>query len=762
MRFLNLYAVMIFMSVFFNVLQAQNVEGIVTSEQGVPISEVAVIIQNQIVSRTDGKGIFLLPKQFNLPVHITLEHPRYQLKSDLFYESQQLFYLNEVFDLQELNPIVLTGPSETKGSLIVPTNTITAETLDQQSPVTLVDAVNKIAGVYIQSGAINTNRITIRGVGSRTLYGTNKVRAYFDGIPITNGLGETDLDSYNLEDLQSIEIIKGPKATLYGTNLGGTILLNSKKGANHGASVTNNTTVGSFGLFKNSISSSFSDSHLSVHLNYDHLEQDGFRENSGYNKNSYLLNASYRFNTKTEISVVFNHANYYAQIPSSIGKTDFLEKPSKAALTWLKSKGYEADKQDLAGVNLKHRFSDTFENSTSVFYSYVDHYEPRPFNILDEFTNGSGLRSVFTNTFEFLGRKAIWNFGTELYQDEFHWKTIENRYATNNGNGSLEGILLSNNQEKRKNINVFSDLTLPLLEKLTLQFGLNYNNTIYDFKDQFHPENASSRASRNFDDIIAPNLNLSYHLNPQLQVFGNVSYGFNYPSLEEALTPEGLVNTEISPEKGYNYELGSEVYLFKRRWHILASYYILDIKDLLVAQRVGDDQYIGRNAGRTLHKGLELSTDYKLILTNTFNISPYFNASFNRHHFKDFVNEELDFSGNQLTGVPNLSLASGVALNFDKFSFFINHLYVGEMPMNDANSLYSDAYGLLNLKLNYAGQLFKTVNFKLNFGVNNLADTKYASSILINATGVNNAEPRYYYPGSPRNYYGGVMLNYLF
>ena len=183
---------------------------------------------------------------------------------------------------------------------------------------------------------------------------------------------------------------------------------------------------------------------------------------------------------------------------------------------------------------------------------------------------------------------------------------------------------------------------------------------------------------------------------------------------------------------------------------------------MLVAQRVGDDQYIGRNAGRTLHKGLEIATDYKFMVSNTINVSPYFNASFNWHRFKDFVNEDIDFSGNELTGVPNMTIASGIALNLDNFSFFINHLYVGEMPMNDSNSLYSDAHSIMNLRLNYSGRLFSSLKFKINFGINNLADTKYASSILINATGFNNSEPRYYYPGNPRNYYGGVMLNYHF
>jgi iron complex outermembrane receptor protein len=220
------------------------------------------------------------------------------------------------------------------------------------------------------------------------------------------------------------------------------------------------------------------------------------------------------------------------------------------------------------------------------------------------------------------------------------------------------------------------------------------------------------------------------------------------------------VNPDISPEKGFNYEIGSESFFFQRKLHLLASIYVLDIKDLLVAQRVGDDQFIGRNAGRTIHKGLELSTDYKFELSNSFTLSPYINATINWHRFEDFVSEDSDFSGNKLTGVPDMTIASGIAFRYNKISFYGNHLYVGEMPMNDANSLYSDAYNILNLRLNYETQLFKSLGVQMNFGMNNVFDSQYASSILINATGFNNSEPRYYYPGNPRNYYGGVSFRY--
>jgi len=174
----------------------------------------------------------------------------------------------------------------------------------------LVAAINETPGVYIQSGAINTNRIVIRGVGSRTLYGTNKIRAYFNGIPITNGIGETSIDAFDPEDIQSLEIVKGPKATQYGTNLGGTLLLTSKQ-ANFGESFfKTNLTVGSFGLIKNSVSTATSTETFSVNLNYDHLKTEGFRENNSYDRQSVLLTATYTFNTRNELSFLMNYVDY--------------------------------------------------------------------------------------------------------------------------------------------------------------------------------------------------------------------------------------------------------------------------------------------------------------------------------------------------------------------------------------------------------------------------------------------------------------------
>ena len=750
----------VFLTVLFNTSYSQEIRGTVISSKNIPIEGVLVYMDEKPLATTDTKGVFTIKDSLSLPVDLRFEHPYYLDATFQFSKKDSVFTLFLKEKLENLEEVILSSTYQKESKVLIPTEKITSAKLEEYSPVDLVSAINETPGVYIQSGAINTNRIIIRGVGSRTLYGTNKIRAYFNGIPITNGIGETSIDAFDSEDIQSLEIVKGPKATQYGTNLGGTLLLNSKQ-TNFGESFfKTNLTIGSFGLLKNTIAVGSAIEKLSLNLNYDYLNIDGFRENSNYNRKSLLLTSTYKFNLNNELGLMVNFLDYFAQIPSSIGKTAFEEDPKQAAFTWKAAKGYEDNKQTLVGLSFTHRFSENFSNTSSLFYTYLDHFEPRPFNILDEFTNGYGARTVFAKDFSFLKNKANLSFGAELYKDEYNWKTVENLYEENNGNGSLEGEQLSDNFEKRDNLNVFATVTIPFTQKLKGQFGLNYNQTDYDFIDHFNEGANNKSAKRNFEPILAPNLNLLYQFTENISSYLNFSKGFNYPSIEETLTPEGTINPNLGPEKGFNYEWGSEAFFFRRNLHLQLTAYLLDITDLLVAQRVDDDQYIGRNAGKTQHKGIEISASYTQNFSSFWYVSPFINAEFTNHKFIDFVDGDNNFSGNQLTGVPDKKLNGGFNLGIKGFMLNVNFLHIGEMPLNDSNTLYSQSYNVFNAKISYKKELSKLLSFILNAGINNFMDEKYASSVLINATGFGGSEPRYYYPGMPRNWYGGFQLKY--
>ncbi len=658
----------------------------------------------------------------------------------------------------QLDEIILLEDVIAKKAVgITPSSTIGPTTFEKFDPIDIASAINQVSGVYILSGAINTNRITIRGVGARTPFGTDKLRLYFNGIPVTNGTGSSTIEAFDFENLRVIEIIKGPKATSFGANLGGAILLDTKPVFEDETKLVNNFTIGSYGMLKDNLAFQHSNNKLDLSFSYNHFETDGYRQNNTFERDGFLLNSNIKIGSKGSLGILINYIDYTAQIPSTLNQTDFDEDPTRAAANWLAAQGFEANQYTLLGLSYTHQFSQNLKNTTSIFYTYLDHYEPRPFNILDEFTNGFGLRTQFEGQWG----KAQYTFGGELYKDEYHWGTFQNLFRDNNGNGSLGGNRLSRNQEFRSQLNLFGTITYPLSAAFSAQMGLSLNNTDYDFRDLFNQGVANTSAERNFDAILLPSFGLQYQFK-QGQLYTNISRGFSNPSLEETLTPDGVINPDIAQETGTNFELGGQFALLRKHLSLNFALYRMNINNLLVAQRVGEDQFIGRNAGETRHQGLELDAKYALRLCKQLVLSPYLSYTLSDHSFVDFVDGDDSFSGNPLTGVPKHRISSGVDFRHTNgLQLNLTHQFVDDIPLTDANSLTSDSFNVFNAKLGYQTSLSSHFSLGLNAGINNLFDTNYAQSVLINASSFGGALPRYFYPGNGRNYYGGFKLSYL-
>ena len=191
--------------------------------------------------------------------------------------------------------------------------------------------------------------------------------------------------------------------------------------------------------------------------------------------------------------------------------------------------------------------------------------------------------------------------------------------------------------------------------------------------------------------------------------------------------------------------------------------YRLDIRNLLVSRRTAEDQFIGINAGRTQHDGLELALEYQWVKSESLNLSTFLNYTLNDFVFKEFIDGDNNFSGNDLTGVPSDILNAGIDFKTG-FGLYgnINFQYVGSIPITDSNSLFSDSYNLTNIKVGYQFSAGEKLKFNAFFGLDNVFDEEYASQILINARGFGGNAPRFFYPGNPINYYTGINANYSF
>jgi iron complex outermembrane receptor protein len=497
--------------------------------------------------------------------------------------------------------------------------------------------------------------------------------------------------------------------------------------------------------------------------NYNHLQSDGFRDNSRYNRDAFNLSGSLALNEKSQLSFISIYTRLKAFIPSSLNETDFENNPQTAPANWAQSDGFESYKRLVLGINYKLNINARLNWSTSIFGNYKDAFEPRPFDILDDINSALGLRSLLNYNTKLFNADTQFTVGTELMTEDYTFSLFRNLYQQQPGVGSVKGDQFAKTNQNRNYIRAFISQSTNINNTWFFEAGLSLNSTTYTQKDEFNSDTSSERESYSFETVLSPRLGVSYKANPNTNIFGSVSRGFSVPSVAETLTPEGSINTELKPERGWNYEVGVKSTLLKNKLYTELTLYSLQVNNLLVARRIAEDQFVGINAGESSHKGAELSLRYSEILFNNIEVSPYFTGSLNHYRFKDFVDGDDDFSGNKLTGAPNVQWQTGLDINTDfGLSIFASLLHVGAIPLNDGNTLFSDAYSVTNLKAMYQLPLFKSITANISAGVNNLFDLNYAASIFPNAVGFGNAAPRYFYPGAPVNYFGNINLRYRF
>ncbi|REE00078.1 TonB-dependent receptor domain-containing protein [Marinoscillum furvescens] len=653
--------------------------------------------------------------------------------------------LNEIMVISGTNPKQL---NHTPASVRI----ISLQMLRRDDPFTITNAMNRTPGVMVHTGTSTTNRITLRGIGSRTPYGTSKVKAYYENIPLTDGSGNSTLEDIDQQLIGRMTITKGPASSTYGAGLGGVIRLDAPTPAPYSTNLTSSYTLGAFGTSRTLLSAQHHQQDFDITATYSDLQSDGFRQNNQLDKKQFGMTARWRKSDRTSFSFLGVFTRLKAFIPSSINEGDFQNAPRKAAFTWASAKGYEAYDKGLFGLTWHQNLPQKWKLENSIFGSFRDAYEPRPFNILDESTQSIGNRTTATRKTDNLSL----TIGTELFHDHYQWKTYANEYSENT-NGSVQGDQLSDFDEKRQYANLFVEMDWKLSNLLTLTAGSNLNYTYYQLADNL-PNEEDLSGTYDFGVVLSPKLGMLYQINEPVTLFANVSHGFSPPTLEETLLPDGAINPEIAPETGWNFETGTRI--STPHFQLDAAAYFMPIRNLLVAQRTAEDAYVGVNAGVNHHWGLDLSTNYHWQAGPNYTVNTFLNTSLMRYTFREFEHQDTDYSGNQLTGSPEIIVNPGIELISASGVYGnLNGRYVGAMPITDANDLYTDSYWVSNLKIGYKHS-WKALTVDVHGGINNLTDTHYAGMVLINAQGFGGRAPRYYYPANPRNLYAGLRVNW--
>ena len=494
---------------------------------------------------------------------------------------------------------------------------------------------------------------------------------------------------------------------------------------------------------------------------YSNTQSDGYRENNAYKRQTLTATANLYADTKNTFSFVGSFIKIKAFIPSSLNQETFENTPKLAAPTWNTAQGFEDSRFGLAGISWTHEYSPKLTQKTSIYTTVRTNDEPRPFNILAEKSTAIGIRSRFIG--DSIGNADItWAIGGELFHENANLQTFQNLYLDfPAGTGSVQGVQLTDFDEKRYFYNLFAEMQYQFHSKWSLSIGINANQTKFDISNQLSNTPIANGGTFDFDMITSPKVGLVYTPTSSISFFGTIAHGFNTPTTEETLLPDGLFNPDLQPETGWNFEVGSHFQGIQKRLQGDISCYALAVKNLLVNRRGTEDQFFAVNAGKTSHIGIEATLKYQWIKNTNYTLTTTMNTSINRFRFREFIDLDNDYSGNILTGSPSKTGNLGLLFNHKKgLSSQLGYQYIGRIPVNDGNTVFSDSYTLLNLNTRYKKTLWKSFDLALFAGVQNILDERYASQLQVNASGFGGNAPRYFYPGNPTNFFGGINIKY--
>jgi len=681
---------------------------------------------------------------------------------------------------KELDEVSVTATRIERKTAEVPSNiaVVTEEQMNDTKMFNVKEALAGIPGVLIETTNQGyDSRLIIRGAGLKAPYGVREIMVLRDGIPVTDPDSFTRLDMIDTQDIQRIEVVKGPNSTLWGANAaGGVINIISKNPMERSGGIVK---LGAGEQDTYNFHLSYADN-VGSSLYYSGSLSRRQSDNSWRRRNEFdTTQVSFKpyvvlqDGSNWENSFSYSQANL--QLPGDLDETMFKEyldtgKAKEAAGPWQYSGRYSDS------YFFSSKITKEFGKLEFIPLAYVNYWTHRHpvtgrINEAETWTMGTDLQLNYHHTVA--GQPATLTTGATARLDNqttdyYKYADLDEKWVPYGGGYFTIDSVLSDDKgdhmEKEKRIaklyGLYVQESLSPLPKTMVDLGVRAD--VIDFNITSDWTSEFDWSHLNYDDTssdhtkvtksytaFSPRIGATYQLTDQLHIFASASTGVQSPS-------EGEINANphLDMVKTQSYEVG-----LKGRsghWHFDTSAYYSPVEDevIKVLQGVGNTEYA--NAGKTLKKGFEFAGAYTLIK----GLEVGANYAYSDYTFDEFTEtvgygggaHDEDRSGNQLPYVPK-----------HQYSFFATYRHPsgfkariqanswGEYYMDNANTEKYEGYKFVtNLMLGY-----EFGHFDLSVTVDNLFDKQYAVEVTKDTSGEKD-----YTPAIPRLIM--ARLNYRF
>ncbi|RYF68714.1 MAG: TonB-dependent receptor, partial [Cytophagaceae bacterium] len=306
-------------------------------------------------------------------------------------------------DTLQLNEVIVRGYATNRRLLETPASVglLTRRDLNQRfGTPTLVPALNTLPGVRADERSPGSYRLAIRGSAIRSPFGVRNIKTYWNELPLTDAGGNTPLNALDVRALGRIEVIKGPSGSLYGAGTGGTILFSGLGVPAGKSSVEVSALGGSYGLYGNGVSVQTGKNNSAISLTYNHLQSDGYRDQSAVVRDNLSLIGSFAVSPKRTISVLALYSDLHYQTPGGLNEAQFRANPraSRPATATLPSSADQQagiyQKVGYLGFSHEYRWNDRIQNTTVIYGSTTDFANPFITNYEKRTDQGLGGRTV--------------------------------------------------------------------------------------------------------------------------------------------------------------------------------------------------------------------------------------------------------------------------------------------------------------------------------------------------------------------------------
>jgi outer membrane receptor for ferrienterochelin and colicins len=587
------------------------------------------------------------------------------------------FNLREDFFQTEQVVVTATRTQKLMEDVPVVTEIITRAEIEEKGAEDLSEILEDRPGISIETGTTGGNFLYMNGVDSR------RILILVDNVPLSGKLNNRiQLNQIDSDNIDHVEIVKGPGSSLYGNDAMGGVINIITKGYPDVFKVQANGRYGSNDLYSGNFSFSGANKNISYLLNVDHLKR-------GFDKGASEIDVT---DTKaTNINSKFKFKNL------GIGDLEFRGE-------------YREDEQNSESMfmgsanentaNIKN-FNSNFvwqKGLTENFNAKVTGYYTDNMRTYESATQNSNRpASVDTTTDNIFGIKSDFKLNaSEKIGLDFGFDFSENDY---------ENERLTSTQT-RQQTGVFTQVETNIFKKLSIIVGARYDK-ITDIKGYF-----------------SPRVSAMYSINSDLKLRGSWGGGFRAPSFIELYSdfpipipgmPLKVVgNEDLKPERSLGGNFGFE-YFLNTFLLMNVTYFQNKFEDMIVDYQAAPLTYSYLNVESATFQGVELQTRFYILnnLTTTFS-----------YNYTDISQKDEDVAFSKISphtayAKVNYSLLKNKLKVSLRNQFFSNRdILVVSGRTGNFSKEQKDSYNLLDLTLSY--NISKL--FSVKIGANNLTD----------------------------------------